>query len=72
MTVAEEARETFLKIRELRKTLPTRTKAQRDDLEKKIRDEHDAWWERVKPSIKRGRHPWDGYGSCWICDGERR
>jgi len=46
--VAEKARETFLKIRELRKTESQFTRSQKDQLEAKIKKLQAGWWEEVK------------------------
>jgi hypothetical protein len=51
--VADKARETFLKIRELRKTLPKYTSAQRKELEDKIKASQDEWWEEVKEYMRK-------------------
>jgi len=46
--VAEEARKTFLAIRNLRKTMPTTYAYQRGLLKDAIKKEQDAWWDKVK------------------------
>jgi hypothetical protein len=46
--VAQKARETFYRIRDLRKTEPQFTRAQKDELERKIKEEQTKWWEEVK------------------------
>jgi hypothetical protein len=47
--VAQEAKTTFLKIRQLRKTMPTKTSTQRLQLATAIRNEKNKWWTKVKP-----------------------
>jgi len=49
--VADKARDTFLEIKRLRKTMPQRTKAQRDELELKIKEEHEKWWTEIKHTM---------------------
>ena len=51
--VADRARETFMAIRNLRKTMPQRTKAERDALESKIKELQDSWWTEVKPMFRK-------------------
>ena len=46
--VAKKARETFEKIRLLRKTELQFTRAQKDELLRKIKQEQDKWWEEVR------------------------
>jgi hypothetical protein len=46
--VAREARETFLKIRQLRKTMPQFTRAEKDELQRTIDRLEDEWWNAVK------------------------
>ncbi len=51
--VAQKAKETFLHIRELRKTHPMRTKAERDNLKNKIKELQDKWWKEVNPYMQK-------------------
>jgi len=46
--VAQKARETFDKIKLLRKTEPQFTRVQKDALLEKIAIEQTKWWEEVK------------------------
>lgn len=46
--VAEKAKETFLEIKRLRKTMPQFTRTQKDDLQSKIKETQDKWWDEVK------------------------
>lgn len=47
--VADAARDTFSAIKELRKSMPQRTRAQRDELERRIKELQDRWWQDVSP-----------------------
>ena len=49
--VADKARETFLKIKKLRKAMPKYTKSQRDELEAGIKKLKDEWWQEVKHTM---------------------
>jgi len=51
--VAQKARETFEKIREVRKTMQNKFKWQRDELEAKVKELQDEWWMEVKPLMKK-------------------
>jgi hypothetical protein len=50
--VAQKARETFIEIKRLRKTMPQFTRGQKDELNAKIKEAQDKWWEDVKPYMK--------------------
>lgn len=65
--VAERARETFLRIRELRKNSKAFTRAQKDELEKQIVELQNQWWIDNKELFIRGPHPWDSQNYCPIC-----
>jgi len=69
--VSQKARETFNKIRVLRKSTKAFTRAQKDELERQIKELQDQWWTECQESFTRGPHPWDGYGYCSICDKEK-
>ena len=49
--VAQKARETFNKIKELRKSSPQKYAWQREELKKQIKLLEDEWWEQVSPII---------------------
>ena len=51
--VAQKARETFLAIRQLRKTMPQFTRAQKDELETKIKQLQNQWWLDVKDYMRK-------------------
>ncbi len=53
--VARKARETFEKIRELRKKMPQERKWKRDLLESEIKKLQDKWWEDVKGYFGHGK-----------------
>ena len=52
--VADRARETFLEIRKLRKTLPQFTRAEKDELERRIKLLQDQWWDDVRDRMLKG------------------
>ena len=54
--VADKARETFIKIKKLRKARPKYTKPQRDELEAEIKKLKDEWWEEVKHTMIKEEH----------------
>jgi len=54
--VAERARETFLEIKRLRKTMPQYTKVQRDEFEIKKKELEDKWWDEVKGYMRKGKN----------------
>ena len=47
-TIAKKARATYLAIRQLRKDSPTKYKWQRDELEAKVKQLEEQWWDDVK------------------------
>ena len=47
-TIAKKARATYLAIRQLKKNSPTKYKWQRDELESKIKQLEEQWWDDVK------------------------
>jgi uncharacterized protein HemX len=51
--VAEKARETFNRIKMLRKTMPQFTRSQKDELKAKIKEAQDQWWEEVKQYMRK-------------------
>jgi hypothetical protein len=51
--VAEKAKETFLEIKDLRKTMPQSTRAQKDELEEMIKEAKSRWWDEVKIYMQR-------------------
>lgn len=55
--VAQKAREVFLEIRQLRKTEPQFTRAQKNELERKIKQLKDQWWEGVEPFMRNDKIP---------------
>lgn len=54
--VAEKARETFQKIKALRKTMPQFTRLEKDELESKIKELQDQWWEDAKSYMRKESH----------------
>ncbi len=52
--VAQKARESFDVIKNLRKTMPKFTRADKDELERRIKEVKDQWWEDVKPYMVKG------------------
>ena len=55
--VAQKGRETYLAIRELRKTLPQYTRGQKDELTRREKELQDKWWEEVKPYMRSEGNP---------------
>ena len=51
--VAQRAKEVFLEIRSLRKSMPQRTRVQRDEFEAKKKELERQWWEYSKPFMKK-------------------
>jgi hypothetical protein len=46
--VAQKARDTFLRIKELKRVSPKHTAVQREEMKVKEREMQDQWWEEVK------------------------
>lgn len=54
--VADKARETFLEIRRLRKTVSQFTKSQKDGMKRKEKELQNQWWENVKAYMMKGEN----------------
>lgn len=50
--VAKKAREIFLEIRSLRKSMPQGTRVERNKFEAKRRELEGQWWEYTKPFMR--------------------
>ncbi len=54
--VAQKARDTFLNIKKLRRTMPHFTRAQKDQVDFIVKVLQDRWWEEVKPYMVKGKN----------------
>lgn len=51
--IAQESRVSFVRIKVLRNTMPTRTASQRKELQMAIDREQADWYERVTPYLRK-------------------